>query len=207
MLEKVFETGLNHDIVFGDVIWKENEKTFLQTFPEKPSFQFFRHGSLGHQSAFIRSDLHNSLGLYDISMKIAADWKFFTTAICKHNVSHKHISLPISICDRNGISCDPANTALIAAEKNTLLTTEFAAFLDDYNRADIEHRELSFLKTDDFISFTISTQKLETGSNDEGKSHSFYFARGYTNRGSFCFALSDAMAKAKYKSSDRCVAA
>ena len=166
VLERVFKTDFHHDIVFGDLLWDENGKTFPQTFPNKLSFKFFKNHSLGHPCTFIRRSLHQSVGLYDVTMKIAADWKFFTTAICKHNASYLHIPELISVCDRDGISCDPANGDLIEREKNSLFVSEFSLFINDYDAAERAFQELNLIKGGRFYKLYDFYRKIRKRKSD-----------------------------------------
>jgi glycosyltransferase involved in cell wall biosynthesis len=146
ILDIVFKRNGLKDIIYGNVLWTENEKEFEESYPANPSFQFFRTNSIGHQAAFIRKTVHDIIGMYDEHYKIVSDWKFFLTAICKYNVSHEYIPLVVAVCERNGISCQPGNLSKIVAEKDDVLRNEFPAFLNDYIQHDnlkIELEELN----------------------------------------------------------------
>lgn len=126
------ETNTEEDITYGDVMW--DTKGILENghFPDRVSFNFFRGNSLPHQASFISRNLFATIGLYDESLSILADWKFFLLAVCKYNYSYKHIPVVISVCGRDGISCDPANYVQMAKDRTNVLGEYFAAFMDDY---------------------------------------------------------------------------
>ena len=43
------------------------------------------------------------IGLYDETLQISSDWKFFLEAICKFNVTSKYLDTVISEYDYSGI--------------------------------------------------------------------------------------------------------
>lgn len=134
VLNRVFvENKYNEDIIYGDVFRESKSVIFTESiFPDKLTFLFLRDGALSHQAAFISSKLHSLIGLYDESLKLCSDWSFILLAICKYNASYKHLNYKISVCNADGLTCSPANAALIVKERRQILTTHFSAFLDDY---------------------------------------------------------------------------
>ena len=147
VLEKVFAQELKHDIIYGDIIWDTDGVKTEYMFPDTLSFEFFaRHNYLPHQGSFIRRSLFTSIGLYEEDYKIIADWVFFLLAICKYNCSYKHIDILISVCDRGGISCQPANWDDIANDRRRALSHFFPAFVRDYETLYILRNESAQLK-------------------------------------------------------------
>jgi glycosyltransferase involved in cell wall biosynthesis len=147
VLSKVFANELIHDIVYGDIIWDTNGVQAVHQFPDSLSFKYFAaQHILPHQGSFIRSSLFKSIGLYDETQKIIADWIFFLVAICKYNCSYKHIGILISVCGRDGISCDPVNLNSIISSKTRELQKHFPAFVDDYKYLQSLKLELEEIK-------------------------------------------------------------
>lgn len=143
VLETAFSNDLTEDIVYGDVVWDTNGIQTLHKFPNKVLFSYFEAGHiLPHQGSFIRKSLFESLGLYDESQKIIADWIFFIQAICRYNSSYKHIDLLISVCGRDGISCDPVNLESILSSRTEALQKYFPAFVEDYKNLHAIQAEL-----------------------------------------------------------------
>jgi len=135
ILQKVVDAKLDSAIVYGNVVWKTDMEMYEGSFPSTLTFKFFLNYSLGHQAAFIRKDVHTIVGLYDEHLRIMSDWKLFVLSMCKFNLSYKHISIPISVCSRDGISCKPESANFIAEEKTSVLQQEFPLFLTDYSLA------------------------------------------------------------------------
>lgn len=138
VLKMVFaDHCFTEDILYGDVL-RESRGTIIDqsVFPGQLTFNFFRNGSLSHQATFIRRTVHDIAGLYDDTMKYAADWKMFILAICKHNLSYRHIPGLVAVCNCDGLTCDPANFAGMRAETELTLRTDFPVFMDDYKKLD-----------------------------------------------------------------------
>jgi glycosyltransferase involved in cell wall biosynthesis len=147
VLERVALLGLQQKIVYGNVIWDDGRKKFNGYFPSNLTFKYFIDHSLGHQAAFIKRSVHDVVGLYDESLKIVSDWKLFILAICRFNLTHKHIPISISICSRDGISCLPSNTQLINLERQSVLQNEFPLFTNDYKEAVLNKKKLNYYQS------------------------------------------------------------
>lgn len=146
VLQKVFSCPLTDDIIYGDIIWKVEGNEKKGKYPDVLSFEFFTKNSLPHQSSFIRNDLFAKIGAYNEDYAIISDWAFFMLAIFKYNSSYFHMSFPISICDREGVSCNPVNFDIIASEKVEFIKKYFSAFARDHQRFISTRNELLLLQ-------------------------------------------------------------
>ena len=122
----------NKDLYYGDIYFKRKDKTTKETFPETLTFDFFYYNNLSHQATFIKRTLFDDLFLYNESYKIAADWEFFIYAICKANVSYRHLPIYITLYDGTGISSNEKNKEIITNEREMTINKYFPAFKDDY---------------------------------------------------------------------------
>ncbi len=132
VIEQVNSYRLDQDIVYGDMIFRNNQKEWAWNLPATLTFETFYTSTIPHPSSFIKRDLFNMVGLYDESLKIVSDWKFFILAVTKFNCSYKHIDCIISSYDFNGISSLPENLPAISAERNAVLLAEFPRMVKDY---------------------------------------------------------------------------
>jgi glycosyltransferase involved in cell wall biosynthesis len=66
-------------------------------------------GSLNHSPAFIKRSLFEKYGLYDESLKIVSDWKWYLITIVLNNKSIKILDLDVTFFDMNGISTINSN--------------------------------------------------------------------------------------------------
>ena len=122
------------DIVYGDIFLVESTtKSWTGHYPEKLSFQHFAEGSLPHPASFIKRTVFDKVGLYDESLKIVADWKFFLDAICRFNVSYKHINKTIAVFYLDGLSSLEKNQALLQEEKRSVFMKDYAMFIENSN--------------------------------------------------------------------------
>jgi glycosyltransferase involved in cell wall biosynthesis len=64
----------------------------------------FYRGTLNHSPAFIKRSLFDTYGLYDESLKIVADWKWFLIAVGLNNEAVSYRDIDVVLFDMNGIS-------------------------------------------------------------------------------------------------------
>lgn len=102
------------DIVCGDT-WLGR----LKESPDEITFNTLYKLSICHQSAFIRTSLMKKY-MYDESLKIVADRKFFLQALILENCSYKHINTIIVNYDITGFS----------AQNRTLSDLEYKQVLE-----------------------------------------------------------------------------
>ncbi len=129
------------DIIYGDIIWDSAGKQEHAVFPDKLAFSYFMGNSLPHQASLIKKSVMDELGGYDESQFIISDWIFFILAICKYNYSYLHVPAVISVCGRDGISCNTDNYEQIAVDRNRVLNEHFPLFLEDYKLSRQQKKE------------------------------------------------------------------
>jgi glycosyltransferase involved in cell wall biosynthesis len=98
VIEDFIRLSDNRDIVCGDT-WLGK----LKKAPDDITFDTLYNLSICHQSAFIRTSLMKKY-MYDESMKIVADRKFFLQALILENCSYKHINTIVANYDITGFS-------------------------------------------------------------------------------------------------------
>jgi glycosyltransferase involved in cell wall biosynthesis len=93
-------------IYYGNMLKQmPNSKIFRDTC-EKGNLTMlsFYRGSLNHSPALIKHSLFDKYGLYDESLKIVSDWKWYLNVVGLNNEHIKYINLDIAYFDMNGIS-------------------------------------------------------------------------------------------------------
>lgn len=101
----VMNSTTNSDIIYGDVIFKySNGFLMRRKSPINPTFRYFYIDSINHQSAFIKRELYLKAGLFDLSLKITADYDFILKSIFSFKCTLHYCPLPISIFNLEGIS-------------------------------------------------------------------------------------------------------
>jgi glycosyltransferase involved in cell wall biosynthesis len=142
----LFKDNPVEDIIYGDILVRKNGHTWRKAYPDTLNFEFFLRDSLPHPASLIRRTLFEKLGPYSEHHKIVSDWEFFMNAICKHNVPYRYVPHAVAVFNEDGISSNPANDNLINAEKQQILSSQYAAFLADYRTLDRFRSELINIK-------------------------------------------------------------
>ena len=89
-------------------------------------------GTLNHSPAYIRRSLFDKYGLYDESLKISSDWKWFLQALVFGEEKPVYADIDVTLFDMTGIR--ETNTALTKAERKQILTELVPpAVLADYD--------------------------------------------------------------------------
>ncbi len=104
----------------------------------------FYRGTIEHTSAYIRRALFDVVGMYDESLRIVSDYKWYFEAVMKHNARVKFVDIYVSYFDNTGISS--TNLALDKQERRqvleTLLPAPVLADYDRYHLAIDQHKRL-----------------------------------------------------------------
>ena len=83
------------------------------------SFLGFYTGTLNHSPAYIRKDLFDQYGLYDESLKIVSDWKWYMQAIIFGGEKPVYTDIDVTLFNMNGIS--ETNKDLCEQERKQVL--------------------------------------------------------------------------------------
>lgn len=130
-LENSYKELTDESIVYFNLQVVDNEKAFIKEYPDKLSFSYFVNDTLPHPATFIKKDIFFNTHFYREDFKIVSDWKFFMDAICKYNVTYKHINKPISTFYIGGMSSKPKNRIVKQKEKSTVLKEEYSVYTQD----------------------------------------------------------------------------
>ncbi len=118
VLRKVFNTGYQEEILYGDMIIRRRDGSHYKgTMPQRITFHHMIADTLWHPVSFIRKNLFERYGFYDENLKMVADYDFFLKCLIVHNVSRKHLHFPVSVFNLDGFSSDPANRDLQMKER------------------------------------------------------------------------------------------
>jgi glycosyltransferase involved in cell wall biosynthesis len=114
-------SALNHEsFLIGNMIKvMPNNKHLKDNSNFNNSLFHFYKGTINHSSSFIKKSLFEKYGLYDESLKIVSDWKFFLQSIGIGNEPTKSINLDAVLFDMSGISS--TNSNLDKAERRKVL--------------------------------------------------------------------------------------
>lgn len=125
VVENMFESLKNLDypsILYGNML-KDNLGNIKKDrcFAGKDtSFLDFYLGTLNHSPTYIRRNLFDKYGLYDESLKIVSDWKWYLQAIILGEEKPVYADIDVTLFDMHGIS--ETNKELDQAERKKVLT-------------------------------------------------------------------------------------
>lgn len=108
-------------LIYPDSTVKEHQ------FPETIDYTTFLEGTIGHPTTFIKRTLFDKIGLYDETLKIVSDWKFFSQAVIHHQCSRRKINKTLSKFYMDGISSN--NVELLQQERKLVLEEHFSDYL------------------------------------------------------------------------------
>lgn len=127
VLAKIDFGSFHEDFVYGDLDFKEPERIRHREIPPPDQITppYFMFNSLPHPATFIRRSIFDKYGPYDETMKIAADAKFFFTAVNSGGATLRKLPLTISVFKTDGISSNPKFAALRREECRSYLRPVF----------------------------------------------------------------------------------
>jgi len=92
------------DLVYTDIVYKSNEKTFPTYYPSTITFDYLSDAYLPHPGMLIKRTLFDVVGLYSLESKWISDWSFTIDAIFKYNCTYRHIPVLLTVFDVTGTS-------------------------------------------------------------------------------------------------------
>lgn len=122
------------DILIGNVISvrPDGKIRYNKNRKEFSLFTFYR-GTIQHTSAYIRRDLFDKYGLYDETLKIVADWKWYLIVAGLNKANVKFTDTYVTCFDTTGISS--TDLELDKAERRKVLEEVISApILADYDK-------------------------------------------------------------------------
>ncbi len=148
MLEEVksFKLVGTLDILVGNVISvrPDGKKRFKQNTKEVSLYTFYR-GTIEHTSAYIRRALFEKYGLYDESLRIVSDWKWYLQVAGLRKANVKFTDIYVTYFDTTGISS--TNLKLDKAERRQVLEELLPApILVDYDKYSFDIEQMQRLK-------------------------------------------------------------
>lgn len=105
----------------------------------------FIRGTINHDPTYISAKLYEKYGLYDESLKICSDWKWFVTAVVFGGEKPVYVPIDVTIFDTTGIS--ETNLTFREEERRRELEKFLpAAILKDYDDYHFIHAQYQRLK-------------------------------------------------------------
>lgn len=146
-LNSSLSTDNSTAILYGNMIKKNYalSKVVGKSGEEEYSLLNYYTGTLNHDCCYIRRDLFDAYGLYDVNLKIVSDWKWFLQAIGLGNVKPVYVDIDVTIFDASGIS--ESNLDLRNKERRQVLEEVLPpAVLMDYDKHAFETMQIERLR-------------------------------------------------------------
>ncbi len=127
VFENVFRNNPSDDIVYGNmIIRKPGGEERHGKMPTELSFHHMIADTLWHPVSFIRRELFKTIGKYDETLKMVADYDFFLKAIIVHEVKTKHCGITVAVFTLDGFSSDPKNLSIRNEERKLVQSRYFS---------------------------------------------------------------------------------
>ena len=124
------------DILYGNMKKVMPNGTFVRDAcggPNDVTLNMFYRGCLNHSPAYIKRSLFDEYGLYDETLKICSDWKFYMQSIVLGKAKVKYVPIDVTIFDMTGIS-ETRKDILNEERKRLLHEMVPDGILKDYDR-------------------------------------------------------------------------
>ena len=139
--------GNGVELLYGNMVKYDytNNRTLGKSTEVEYSLRQYYTSTMNHDCCYIRRDLFETYGLYDESLKIVSDWKWFLQAIGLGNVRPIYVNIDVTIFDASGIS--ETNLVLRNQERRQVLAELMPpAVLADYDAHAFEMEQMKRLR-------------------------------------------------------------
>ena len=135
--ELLYGNMIKKDYATGKILGKSKEVEY--------SLRQYYTSTMNHDCCYIRRDVYDKYGLYDESLKIVSDWKWFLQAIGLGKVKPVYANIDVTIFDASGIS--ESNLELRNKERQQVLEELLSpAVLADYAKYTFPMEQYNRLK-------------------------------------------------------------
>ena len=117
------------DIIYGNLAILKNDRlhSILKYSSRITLYSFYcrEHRAIHHQASFIKRDLFEKYGNYDVDVPISADSLFYYNAVMKHKVKTQYINRVFAIFTAGGASysCSPKEREEVIHRWDKMLET------------------------------------------------------------------------------------
>ena len=146
VVENMLKANSDSDILIGNIISTNlNGKVrYHRSNPDISFFTFYR-STIFHTSAYIRRSLFDKFGLYDETLKIVSDWKWYLIVAGLHKADINFVNINVCYFDTTGISS--SSKKLDIAERRRVLEELIPSpILSDYDKFTTDIDRMTRLK-------------------------------------------------------------
>ena len=101
VIESVIDNMYTEDFIIGKIEFENTHE--VNTLPQELSLLRFMEKSIPHPSTFIKRSVMQKY-MYDETLRIVSDWKFFMQALIFDNASYRYLDTTIVLFETSGIS-------------------------------------------------------------------------------------------------------
>lgn len=151
VVKDVLDSIPDCDIFVGNVvqIFENGKKRYCKNVEEVSLMTFYK-STIQHTSAYIKRELFNTFGLYDESLKIVSDWKWYLQVAGLNKADVRFTERYISCFDMSGISS--VNKQLDKLERRKVLEELIPKpILADYDKYSFDIIQMNRLRKHPFI--------------------------------------------------------
>jgi len=119
--EKLNDNTNSIPILYGNMMKKMPRRLLRDKgfSGRQPTMLDFYTGTLNHSPAYIKRTLFDTYGLYDESLRIVSDWKWYLQVIALNGIIPVYKDIDVTVFDMNGIS--NTNSTLEKQERREVL--------------------------------------------------------------------------------------
>lgn len=136
------------ELMYGNMIKKDYEsgKILGKSMEVEYSVRQYYASTMNHDCCYVRRDVYETYGLYDESLKIVSDWKWFLQAIGLGKVKPVYVDIDVTIFDASGVS--ETNIELRNKERRQVLEEILPpAILADYDNHSFDAEQMDRLRS------------------------------------------------------------
>ena len=127
-LGEIFAHEFDEDIVYGDCMatrWWDG-KAAVRKYRGKLRSYSLVYGTIQHQNMLFKRTLLSDNKGYDTGYEIAADWVFYTKAICAKKASYRHIPVVFALTEKGGMSDSDETWGVLKSERKRAVREMFS---------------------------------------------------------------------------------
>jgi len=125
VIKKFNALNEKRELIIGDIIFDLGKIKWRRFYNSTINDIFFFLESLPHSSTFIKRELLEITGAYNLEYKVVADYDFFINSIINHKCSYSFLRYPISIFNKEGISSNELPQSQHIIERNEVFIKHF----------------------------------------------------------------------------------
>lgn len=157
VIQNMITSGLKAPICIGNMLKKFPDGRLVRdkgSAINLPSLLLFYKGTINHSCAFIKRSLFSEYGLYDESLKIVSDWKWYLQVVGLKGVEVSYKDIDVSIFDMTGISNTLSN--LEQQERKEVLSALLpASLLADFEKHHFDIERVQRIRHFSVVKYTV----------------------------------------------------